>query len=289
MKRNKIYLIVNVLVLTIAFLYLAEDYTHMQHTLCKKNFLFFLVFCIAVVLVHIIKALRLYFELYGSGIRLRTFIKSYCKVTPVTMLLPFKCGELFRMYCYGHCIHNQEKGIVVILLDRFMDTAALLTMIGMVLLFSGGKISVLIFALIVFLLLLILAYCSFPGVYDFWKKYLLRSQTSPHTIWGLERLENFNALYVMISNVVKGKGAILFFCSIIAWGIEMGSISVVSGMIVQGELGGIISDYLTAAVTGAESENLKLFILTSVVSQFMLYVVLHIRELLIAIRKRKAK
>jgi len=58
------------------------------------------------VLVHVIKGFRLWFALYGKAIPLSDFIIQYCKVVPVSVVLPFKFGDLFRAYCFGHLITN---------------------------------------------------------------------------------------------------------------------------------------------------------------------------------------
>lgn len=275
MRRDRTYVIVNIMVCVFTLFWFVRDYIIKQPVVFQGKVLPFVAFCIAVMLVHVIKALRLYFELYGTGIDFKIFAQTYCKVTPVTMIVPWKAGELFRMYCYGYCIGDLAKGVVVILLDRFMDTVALLTMIGLVWMFNGGKPLGIVFIFAVFLILLVFIYCAFPGVYVFWKMYLLRNRASKRTIWGLERLEDMYKLYEMVTDVVKGKGVVLYFCSLMAWLVEIGSIFIVSGITLSERINVSILQYLTSAVTGADVNNLKRFIVVSIIIQIMFYIVFH--------------
>ena len=84
---------------------------------------------LTVILVHMVKAGRLYLALYGLDMKRGVCMKLYCKVTPVSVVLPWKLGEFFRIYCCGAELGSFLKGGVIILLDRFFDTVALVTMI----------------------------------------------------------------------------------------------------------------------------------------------------------------
>ena len=77
--------------------------------------------------------------LYDIQLGLKVCLSTYCKVTPVSIILPFKMGELYRMYCYGRQSGIVLRSVVIILLDRFMDTAALVTVITLIWIFDGGR------------------------------------------------------------------------------------------------------------------------------------------------------
>ena len=218
----------------------------------------------AVVLVHFIKGLRLYLAVYGLNISKFMHTELYLRVTPISVILPFKLGEFFRMYCYGAELGSMLKGIVIILLDRFMDTAALVTVLLLFCLQSGGLLSGVAYVLIIFLVFMISAYFVFPGLHSFWKKYLLQAAATENKLRMLKLLEAVEAVYREITLVTRGRGALLYFLSLLAWGAEIGSFAIVYG---KGEenIGGSISEYLSGALGGSMSEELSRFVFISVV------------------------
>lgn len=219
--------------------------------------------------------------LYGYGVNLISYMKTYCKVTPVSVVIPFKLGEFFRMYCYGNQLGDGLKGIVIILLDRFMDTIALVTAILLGWAFNGGQITAFVYLLLVFLVFVLLLYFVYPGVYKFWKRYLLRAKASKRKLAVLKMLETLNKIYCEIENVAKGKGIILYFMSLLAWGVEIGSLTLLQGISKDGEVSQIILDYLASAMSGNQSIELKQFVIKSVVLLIVLYLVIKAGEMIL--------
>lgn len=233
-----------------------------------------LVLLAAAFMVHLIKAGRLYLALYGTGIGFPDSLKIYCKVTPVSMVLPFKLGEFFRMYGYGEQLDDPLKGIIIILLDRFMDTMALVAMIFLVWIFNGGNITFFTYLLLLFLVCVLLAYFAFPGVYGFWKKYILKARATERRLAMLRVLDSLDLVYQEITDVSKGRGIILCFLSFLAWAVEIGSLVILNGISGEGELSQIISSYLLSAVGAGRSAELKQFVFLSVLLMIVMYFVL---------------
>ena len=127
--KQKTYKLVNILVLLLTVLLLSRALLHRDFSFVLHSPLIFLIMLGTAVLVHAIKAFRLYLELLDRKLPFGLFLRQYCKITPVSMILPLKAGDLFRCYCYGYYIGDWMYGIAVILLDRFVDTAALITVL----------------------------------------------------------------------------------------------------------------------------------------------------------------
>lgn len=151
MKESGIkYGLVNLAVMATTIYVFVTSYGDIKSVFYGKDILYIAVVLSAAGVVHLIKAGRLYLALYGTGIDASIYIREYCKVTPVSMAVPFKAGEFFRMFCYGWQLDNPLKGAIIVLLDRFMDTAALVTMIFLVWLFNGGRVTLFTYLLVVF-------------------------------------------------------------------------------------------------------------------------------------------
>ncbi len=238
---------------------------------------------ITVLCVHFIKCLRLYLVLHKTGIPLLTHIKTYCKVTPVSVIFPFKFGELFRIYCYGYVIKNYVKSTLIILLDRFMDTAALLTIIIFVLL-NGGHLTIFIYLLFLFLIFLFLIYKNFSKFYEFWKDYCLSSKAEPIKLEILKYLEVLSGLYNGLRDIVHGSGFVLYLLSVLAWIIEILNLTLLMFPNNGDDSDNIITEYLLGALNLNQSQELYLFILFSSVVCITAYISFKLFE---AIRRGK--
>ncbi|SHJ49014.1 lysylphosphatidylglycerol synthase domain-containing protein [Pseudobutyrivibrio xylanivorans] len=270
-KKSLVYNWINILVLFAAALIFFLNY-NIYNVFQGVQMMHIVVVVATVVMVHFLKALRLYLALYGADITPSAYAKTYCKVTPVSILIPFKLGEFFRMYCYGHQAGNMLKGIVTVLMDRFMDTIALVTMIVVMWLASGETIIPLVYLLVVFLVIVTLMIIVFPGLYSYWKKYLLRADGTVRKIKMLRFLDTMNRVYLEIMNVSKGRGIILYVLSLLAWAVEIGSVVLLNAITVDGAgLSNKISEYLKSALVGSQTIELKRFVLISVILMIVIY------------------
>ena len=269
MKR-RIYNIINSFVLGITAIWFIYRFYDIQGIFVKSTPISVVSIMGTALLIYGIKFCRLYLALYDAQLGLEICLTTYCKVTPISIILPFKVGEFFRIYCYGRQIGSLLKSVVIILLDRFMDTAALVTAIALVWIFYGERPSVFIYFLLIFLILSVCFYFVFPGIYRFWTRYLLCAKASEHKIWALKTLESIHTLYSEIENVVKGRGMILYFLSLAAWGIEISNITLINYMTGGNHTGVVISEYLLSAMSRRQSPEFDQFVFISVIGFVLL-------------------
>lgn len=284
-KRAYLYNLINIIVLLLAVFSFCINYC-VQSVFNKSQIVYVLVIGITVVIVHFFKAIRLYFALYESNIAFSKYLKIYCKVTPISMLYPFKIGEFFRMYCYGVQTGNVLKGIVTVILDRFMDTIALLTLILLLFVIYGGVITTLVYVLLGFTAAAVIVFWIFPGSHKYWIKYLLKANATPRKIKAIKFLDALNYVYDEVASVTKGRGIILYILSLIAWAVEIGSVVILH--MLKGDDNNLsmkISKYLSSALSSTQSEELKQFIFISVILMMFMYVLVKLIEL--ALKERE--
>ena len=263
-KVTKTYITIHFVIVFIAVLLFICNYSNVSYIIYEDLIkVLFLIF--TVLLVHIIKMGRLYLALYGSKVNFASHIKTYCKTTPISIIFPFKSGEFFKMYCYGKLVKNGLKGIIVVLFDRFIDTAALITTIFLVQLFWGGVVTSFIYVLLFFLITVIVIYFVYPDVYRFWKLCLLKANSSENKLAILKILEMVDAVYREIENTSKGRGIILYILSLIAWGIEIGNLVLFNDTFIEGGISQILSNYLISAVKDNSSVQLSQFVFFSII------------------------
>ena len=276
--KSCMYKLINILVIAISMLVFTFEYYDSGQLFKNINLCSIIVFLILVVVVHILKSVRLYLALYYSELKWSDFIKVYCKVTPVSVVLPFKIGDVFRMYCYGQLVGNLLRGVVITMLDRFMDTAALVTVIILTWFLAGGKMDLLVYLFVIFLIITCVIYFVYPGIVRIWRKSLLKSNATERRIAILGVLKKFDEIYKEIDGVTKGRGIILYILSILAWGIEIGSLYIISTINNTKQIDNDVFEYLRAALRGNKSLELKRFIMVTILLLMGVYIIIKILD-----------
>lgn len=280
MKKAKVrYNVIHLLVIGLTAVLFIFQYYDIKEVFSKRNGYQILIIASTVLIVHLIKASRLYLALYETNIDTKSYIKIYCKTIPVSVVLPFKAGEFFRMYCYGMKMDNMLRGIVIVVLDRFMDTIALITVILLIWIFFGGQVTAFIGMLLLFFIFVLMIYFVFPRVYLFWKKNLLKEKATERKLAILKALHTSNNVYCEIVSVSKGRGIILYFLSLIAWAIEIGSLVLLLGVREEVQMNNTIAKHLYSAMGSGYSMELRQFIFLSVIMMISGYVVVKLYEL----------
>lgn len=276
--KSCMYKLINILVIAISMLVFIFEYYGSGQLFKNINLCSIIVFIVLVVVVHILKSVRLYLALYYSELKWSDFLKVYCKVTPVSVVLPFKIGDIFRMYCYGQLIGNILRGAVITMLDRFIDTAALVTVIILAWFLAGGKMDLLVYLFVIFLIIIYVIYFVYPGIARIWRNSLLKSNATKSRIAILGVLKKFDDIYKEIDGVTKGRGIILYILSILAWGIEIGSLYIISTINNAKQIDNDIFEYLRAALRGNKSPELRRFIMVTIVLLMGVYVIIKILD-----------
>lgn len=278
MKRKKIYSMVNLLVFFLGGYIFYR--TYLIDFVQFDSISMLGVTIITAFLVYFMKAVRLYIVLYGADIPMHEYMEQYCKTVPISVVFPFKLGDVFRAYCFGNQMNNYIKGIIVIALDRFVDAMALTVMIFAVNLMGNSKFPVIFYFLAGFLLFMIACYIMFPPMYQYWKKYFLRRKASERRNAFLKFLCRLNSTYQEVSEVVKGRFAVLFIISLFAWTAEIGRLAIFNSKYAKEGTMPAVADYLTSALYKTESVYLKQFIFSSVLMMSVFYLVLYCRRFL---------
>ena len=281
--KQKTYKLVNILVLLLTVLLLSRALLHQDFSFVLHNPLICLIMIVTVVLVHGIKAFRLYLELLDRKLPVGLFLRQYCKITPVSMILPLKAGDLFRCYCYGYYIGDWMYGIAVILLDRFVDTAALMTVLVLFVLPLGNAMPAVSFVLLAVLFALSFIYFALPGLCQYWNRYLIAGRGSTRKLFALTVLARLEAAYRDIHRVVQGKFLLSYMLSVVAWLVEIGGLALTVSLL-RADLGAAMSAYLLGAMWGGKISYLSGIILFGTVLLLLLYLV----TLLFVGRKERA-
>ncbi len=246
-KGFHIGLFVDGIVLAISIAFLAElCYSGKVTCFCGNGIAVTLVATAFV--VFSIKAFRLYLLLMGHGLQRRRYVLLFCMTSFVSILLPFKAGEIFRLYVFGKALGDYIRGASLIFLDRFVDTLGLLSVIlvgklmfswtfDIPLLVSLGGVTGGLVALYLFL----------PGFLRFWRQNLLEGRSSSVRLAALEMIKFIDNAYLDVRQMLQGRFVLLIFMSILSWSVEMGSL-IILRTIQYGGIDNLFPRYLDAAL-----------------------------------------
>ena len=173
-------------------------------------------------LVHLSKMMRLYLILLESKIEFKRFVLTYLKTTLTNLIIPFKLGEIFRIYCFSRETKVFQIGLFGVLVDRFFDTVTLLVILIPFELFVTGKLTLVTGILTAFAILAVFLFIVFPGIYGYLNKYIIINKTSKRSMTALRGLEIAKTWYQHVRDLVRGRYALIVLLSCAAWIVEIG-------------------------------------------------------------------
>ncbi len=274
--KKIVYQMVNAFVLLAVLVYFYLEYQQALVEFFGIKIVYLLSLAIVVILVNGLKAFRLFFILSSNKITAREYIKQYCKTVPVSMLVPLKLGDVFKVYCYGYQLKNYFAGMVYVLIDRFFDTLALLTLIIIVTFITRVPFLFVIYLLLFFVFCVIAAYVLVPSICRYWKKHLLHAPGTSRSLRLLSLISKVERITGSIYEVMKGKGAIIYAISLFAWVIEIAG-AILLWKIMTGVVDiSILSDYLSAAIGIGESAGSQYFVLASIILLLCTYIIIRL-------------
>lgn len=226
----------------------------------NRTYLAILIF--TVFSVYLLKAFRFYFLVAGSGIPLVKYICVFAQTSCINIIVPFKAGEIFRFFCFGRLTKSYLKGFAIVLLDRFVDTLSLLVILLVANIFGKTEPNVIFFLLMTVCTFLILFYVVLHGILVYWNEYFIKSKSSKNHLKALIFVNKLTVVYDELRNLVNGRFFLIFMLSIFSWGIEIGSLLLCRNLF-DFEQKSLISNYLSAALSGNNFLPLRNFILAS--------------------------
>ena len=247
MSQKKVYIIANSFFLLLSAVMFCQVFMDDTDKSGEGSLHLVGVVLLTAAVVHGLKAFRLYVALYGKGVSFGGHMRQFSKTAIVSMILPVKTGDFFRAYCYGDLVKSWYSGIVLTVLDRFMDTLALVSMMFLMQVAGIAQAVPLLYMLLAALTGILACYLICPQTCRYWKRYFLCLDASERRNQVLRSLCYLEHAYGEVAVVVKGRGVILYMLSLAAWIVETGGLVLLDRMLSGRETGETVSAYLTAA------------------------------------------
>ncbi|MBO6148865.1 MAG: flippase-like domain-containing protein [Lachnospiraceae bacterium] len=187
-----------------------------------KSGLGYILFLIFFVIAHGAKFTRFYLVLMEEkGLRFFDVLFLYARTTLVNLLIPFKLGELYRAAAVSRMTGSPGTGISSVVVDRFFDTLALLTIILPFEAFFVRYVNPVPAVLFFIMLMLFLLYLTFAPSYRYINRYIIQTKKSERAMLTLLFLDGADKWYQYIRRLVTGRSPLILWASYIGWGAEL--------------------------------------------------------------------
>lgn len=225
MNKKAVYLRVNAVIVLLAVYFASirtKTFTDVQLNIDARLLYLVPLFILGFLFVHLAKMMRFYLILMEQKINLLRFIKVYMKITFVNLALPFKLGEIFRVYCFSKETKDAKIGILSVVIDRVFDISALLVILIPYDVIVDKAISPVTLILSLFAAVILFLYRIFLPTYYYMNQYLITNTSSKEAVRCLYLLENGKTWYDYIRRLLKGRSSLIFILSCIGWMAEFG-------------------------------------------------------------------
>ena len=245
--KDKKYYIINLAVLLISLLLLGS---YIIYNAFRISFSFIeLSVCLTLfIILNLLKFLRLYIVFLEEKIPIKNYIKIYIKTTFVNVIVPFKIGELYRVYCFNKETNNIKKSIIGILIDRVVDTIVLLAFLIPTEIIRKGKCSTISLLLLSFVLLFIIFSFAVPTTYKYLNRFFIVNSQTKTSLYILKVTEFINDLYNTGKDLLKGRVYLLTTISILSWAVDYTIVKIISNINLKMFNMEIFTEYLTSAL-----------------------------------------
>lgn len=262
-KKNLLYIVINVIVLLFAFSSFFLELKIIMKSFFEinrlQNIVLWSTFLVLLGLLHLTKLVRVYMMIMEQSVPFFRFIKIYIKTTFVNVILPFKSGEIFRMYCFGRECNNYKFGILAIIFERVFDTCALLLFLLPMELKTTGNISMITILLGLLVIIVLFLFLFLPGIATYLNHFFVFRTSGRKTLRALKIIEEVQDWYVYSKKLISGRISFVFFLSIVAWTIEYGLVYIMAKELKIGNLSTFFSDYINEAFGRKMNELLSIY------------------------------
>jgi uncharacterized protein (TIRG00374 family) len=189
------------------------------HIQVHKMYYLFFAICLFMV-VHFLKAFRIYLILLESNIPIMKIFQQYFKTTFATILIPYKLGDFYKIICFSKESKSFKTGLLAVLIDRFFDTIVLLLFLVIYQTMGNSNRLSITIIIIAFLLIMVLANIVLYITYPYSNHFLVSHGTSKKSLRALGGLEDVKNLQRSIISMIKGRTGVIMLISMIGWGLE---------------------------------------------------------------------
>jgi hypothetical protein len=209
-------------VLTITWFGLSLQRVHWFPTKIELKYLFlisFLYLC-----SHVFRAGRLSIFVLDERHKTLELLSAHALTAFPSALLPFKIGEVFRLFSFFYVFKWKQKAFAIWIAERFCDILIVTLIIVGSYFFKINLPNSLFFIFISFLSVILFSlfgFMGFTGVFVYLKRYLILTSLSDRGLVLLRISHFLRNLELEILKAFQGRFSAVFFFSVLIWVLEV--------------------------------------------------------------------
>ena len=262
------------IILVIVFLLLNRETIFILNA--KQIFLILIPFCF----IHFFRVIRQYMILMKNKIHIKELTKSYLLSSLLNTILPYKLGEIYKIYLYGGLIKDYKKSVIAVIIDKFFDAFVLLIIFSIVDIKKGQGLSYITILLLLIECVIFIIYFSFSKTYKFLNQYLIINKHNKITIKCLKILEEANELYLEVKNMIKCREILLIILTVLSWIMEIFFVYIIKFIKYNDFSFTNFMEYINNSFFGFQNDLSNYYILATVVLIVIFMIFLGIRKVL---------
>ncbi len=201
---------------------------------------------------HVLRAVRLaLLAAPALGMHIRTIVLLHFHTAPVSFIVPFKLGELYRWQQLAWLSGSPIGSLVILLLERTLDAVVLLIVLA-ALIIVGGQLpphtELLSTLLALATMLGLFAVFIAPGCLEAMQVYILRHHSAPRARRVLRVVDSTRTIAAGTNERLRGNIVLLFFLSAAIWTLEGGTLFVLAERFNR-ETSGFLTSMLTITLS----------------------------------------
>jgi len=170
---------------------------------------------------HILRAVRLaVLSMSMLGISGRTAALMHFATAPVSLMLPFKLGEIVRLYELWKMSGTAVYALIVLLIDRMYDSLFLVPVLVILVLQGNASPLLVAFSLLAAVVPLTVVVIG-PKLLTEIQRYVVASHNNPRTLDVLRQIDSARLLVIRAAEVSRRRAPELCVISLLIWLCEL--------------------------------------------------------------------
>lgn len=179
---------------------------------------------------HLLRALRLAIIAGGHEVSLRRLTSVHFATAGVSLLLPFKLGELYRIFEISLVAGGLRRAVQTVWMERAFDVAALVVMMLVVAVAPAGAAAVfapLSAAAALFIALTVITFVVLPGNLRTLSLFVIRRYRSERAVTALRTLDGVLRFVESGRQLLRNKQGMVGAVSAFIWALEVASFGLI--------------------------------------------------------------
>lgn len=188
-------------------------------------------FLLLYLMSHLMRVIRLYVLLLEEQVGAKRLLQVYFVTIWPSFFLPYKLGEFVRIGGISRLCLSLRRGLATVWVERFFDAVILSVLLFIYLMSVHSDLSMyapIAVVLVVFFGFSLLYFLEYAQSFNYLNQFLMSKSQSRRGIYLLKVIHSLRFIHADVKGLIRGRSTLLLFLSVAIWGVELGSVYVLS-------------------------------------------------------------